>query len=205
MSPLITWANFYVIVGSSAGALTGLTFVVISLITGVQMRSSTGGVGAFTTPTVVHFGAALFIAATLSAPWPALAPAALILGVCGLGGVAYAAIVIRRLRRFDGYEPVREDWLWYGIFPLVAYVALVVAAMLLPGNPTPALFGIGAVTLLLLFLGIRNAWDTVTYLALEFLQPRDESKEQDRTSSGQASDDDPRETSAIPPRQGERG
>lgn len=205
MSPLIPWANFYVIVGSSAGALTGLTFVVISLVTGSQTRTSSVGVSAFTTPTVVHFGAALLVAASLSAPWPALAPAAVVLGLCGLGGVAYVAIVIRRLRRFDDYVPVREDWLWYGIFPLVAYAALVVAAMLLPGNPTPALFAVGAVTLLLLFIGIHNAWDVVTYLALEFLPSRDEGEDQDRASSGQASDKDPSETSAIPQHQGERG
>ena len=30
--PLDSWNNFYVIVGSSAGGLTGLTFVVIALV-----------------------------------------------------------------------------------------------------------------------------------------------------------------------------
>jgi len=32
MNPLGTWQNFYVIVGSSAGALIGLQFVVMTLI-----------------------------------------------------------------------------------------------------------------------------------------------------------------------------
>jgi hypothetical protein len=41
----------------------------------------------------------------------------------------------------------------------------------------PALFVIGAVTLLLLFIGIHNAWDTVTYVALEL--SRSEKKGQD--------------------------
>ena len=34
MSLLSAWANFYVVVGTSAGALVGLTFVVISLVAG---------------------------------------------------------------------------------------------------------------------------------------------------------------------------
>lgn len=174
MSSLTVWDNFYVIIGSSAGALTGLTFVVITLVAGDRTHSSGMGIATFTTPTVVHFSAVLLIAAILSAPWAALLPAALMLGLCGLAGMVYAAIVVRRLRRMDGYAPVREDWLWYGMLPFVAYAALVVAAILLPGNPTQVLFGVGAVMVLLLFIGIHNAWDTVTYIAIEFLHAPDD-------------------------------
>ena len=41
-SLLAGWANFYVIVGSSAGALTGLTFVVIALIRDTRRVRPTG-------------------------------------------------------------------------------------------------------------------------------------------------------------------
>ena len=34
-------------------------------------------------------------------------------------------------------------------------------------------FGIAAVTMLLLFIGIHNAWDVVTYMAFERSQPQD--------------------------------
>src|SRR5947209_6821558 len=70
MALLTAWDNFYVIVGSSAGALIGLTFVVITLIDRTQeWRDMDGGLAAFTTPTVVHFGTVLLVAAMLSAPW----------------------------------------------------------------------------------------------------------------------------------------
>ncbi|HEV7129113.1 MAG TPA: hypothetical protein VGN32_16905, partial [Ktedonobacterales bacterium] len=174
MSPLIAWENFYVIVGSSAGALTGLTFVAVTLIREDRARVASRGIAAFTTPTVVHFGAVLFVAAVLSAPWPALWLAALILGLCGLAGVAYTGIVIRRLRRVESYQPVLEDWLWYALLPLLAYIVLIVAALLLPGNAVLALFGTAAMMVLLLFLGIHNAWDTVTYLAVDQLAPHGE-------------------------------
>lgn len=178
VSPLTDWANFYVIIGSSAGALTGLTFVVISLIGENREQGTSWGLGAFTTPTVVHFGAVLLVSATLSAPWPALLPAGLMLGLSGLGGVAYAVIVVRRLRRRVAYTPVREDWLWYAVFPLAAYTILVVAGIMLPGNPVLALFSVAAVMVLLLFTGIHNAWDTVTYLAVERFQQQDERKDE---------------------------
>src|SRR6266481_3759436 len=40
LSPLATWQNFYVIIGSAAATLTGLMFVVITLIARVQDRRS---------------------------------------------------------------------------------------------------------------------------------------------------------------------
>jgi hypothetical protein len=71
------------------------------------------------------------------------------------------------VRHQTSYQPVLEDWLWHMAFPLVSYTALVVAAIVLSDNPALALFAIGAATVLLLFIGIHNAWDTVTYIALE--------------------------------------
>ncbi len=67
-SPLLDWTNFYVIVGSSAGALTGLQFVVIALIEQARTGASMLEIRAFGTPTVVHFCAALLISAIVSAP-----------------------------------------------------------------------------------------------------------------------------------------
>ncbi len=177
VSPLTNWENFYVIVGSAAAALTGLMFVVITLISGSRVRRSSETVAAFGTPTVVHFCAPLLVAAILSAPWQALWNAGLLLGLSGLWGVMYIVIVIRRTRRQTDYQPVLEDWLWHVVFPLVSYTVLVVAAILLPGNPAPALFGSGAATVLLLFIGIHNAWDTVTYVAIERAQSENQSQD----------------------------
>ena len=171
VSPLTTWQNFYVIIGSSAASLTGLMFVVITLIAGARVRGSSGGLAAFGSPTVVHFGIALLVAALLSAPWQALWNAGLLLGLSGLAGVTYDVIVVLRARRQTDYQLVLEDWLYYTAFPIVSYTAFVVAALLLPVNPAPALFVIAAATLLLLFTGIHNAWDTVTYVAIYLSQP----------------------------------
>ena len=179
VSFLTTWQTFYVIIGSAAATLTGLMFVVISLIVGSRARVSPGsaGIATFSTPTVVHFGAVLLISTILNAPWPAPWNASLLLGLSGLGGVIYVIIVLRRTRRQTDYQPVLEDWLWHTVFPLVSYTAFVVAAILLPGHPAPALFIIAAGTMLLLFIGIHNAWDNVTYLALEHSQPENTSQD----------------------------
>jgi hypothetical protein len=64
------------------------------------------------------------------------------------------------------YKPVWEDWLWYSILPLLAYILLLLAGILVRGYPQKALFIVGVVALLLLFIGIHNAWDSVTYIAI---------------------------------------
>ena len=178
--PLATWQNFYVIVGTAAATLTGLMFVVITLLAQirVQVPSPRSGIAVFSTPNVFHFGAALLVAALLSAPWPALWEASLLLGLAGLAGVTYILIVLWLARhRLPEYQLVRSDWLWYTVLPLVSYTALVVAAMVLPSQPAPALFVIAAATILLLFIGIHNAWDVVTYMAFERSRPQNTSQD----------------------------
>jgi hypothetical protein len=65
------------------------------------------------------------------------------------------------------YQPVLEDWLWHAVFPIAAYTTIVMAAITLPVAPARPLFAIAAATLSLVLIGIHNAWDTVTYIALQ--------------------------------------
>ena len=167
-SVLTPWSNFYIMTGSSAGALTGLMFVVITLVTGIERSQRTrDGISTFSTPTVAHFGAALLVSAVLSAPWRSLVYPATLLGLAGLYAVVYVLRVWYLTRRFTAYRPDLEDWVWYTILPLVAYGAILVGAIVLPAIPVGALFALAAGVVLLIFIGIRNAWDIVTYIAIE--------------------------------------
>jgi D-alanyl-lipoteichoic acid acyltransferase DltB (MBOAT superfamily) len=164
MTPLAGWENFYVIVGSSAGALIGLQFVVITLIADLPIRE--GGAqasSAFGTPTIVHFGAALLLAAILSMPWHGAAGAAVLWGLLGLAGIAYETIVTRRMRLQSLYQPVFEDWVFHVLLPFSAYAILAGSAYAARFRVHEALFVVAAAALLLLFVGIHNAWDAVTY------------------------------------------
>jgi len=55
MPGLIAWESFSVIVGSASAALTGLMFVVVTLIAERGRPRSGEATGAFTPPNVVHF------------------------------------------------------------------------------------------------------------------------------------------------------
>jgi hypothetical protein len=163
---LSSWESFYVIVGSSGGALIGLQFVVITLIAGRRNLAKAGALAAFGTPTVVHLAGALLVSAIMSAPWTSLGTLSLVLLACGVGGLAYCAIVVRRARRQTDYEPVREDWVWHVVLPFASYGALTVSAALMVAGSRHALFVIGTSALGLLVIGIHNAWDTVTHVVI---------------------------------------
>ena len=163
-SVLSHWESFYVIVGSSAGGLTGLMFVVITLIADSRLQRTPANINAFGTPNVIHFLAVLLLAAILSAPWQRMQDPAHLIGLSGVAGVVYVLVVLRRMRRQSGYNTVLEDWVWHFILPMVAYVTMFVCAAGLSHDQPWALFGLGGIALLLLFIGIHNAWDTVTYI-----------------------------------------
>src|SRR5438128_9564926 len=164
-TPFSAWENFYVIIGSSAAALTGLQFVVVVL--GAEARSIGPEVGAFGTPTVVHFCAVLLMSAILSVPWRAVSHAGLSLAAVGVAGIVYIDVRIRRARRQTRYAPVLEDWLWHCVFPLIAYVTLLVARFALEGVPPICLLWLGPLALVLWFIDVHTAGDAVPYIATQ--------------------------------------
>ncbi len=180
LSLLSNWQNFYMIIGTAAATLTGLMFVVTTLIAGIDAHLQTlnAAVSAFNTPTVVQFGAVLLLAGILSAPWQTFSSLSLLLGLVSLGMVIYLLIVLQRMLRVPHYQSTFEDWTWYLALPLLAQISLIVAAFVLPGNPAPALYLVGLAMILLLLVGIRNAWDMVTFLAVERAHAETKSTEQ---------------------------
>ena len=173
---LTQWESFWVIVGSSAGGLTGLMFVVVALVKESSVPRSPDTINAFGTPTVIHFVAVLLLAAVLSAPWTRLKDPAHVVGATALAGIVYLLIVLRRMLRQSGYKPVLEDWVWHQMLPMLAYAMLFVGAAGMSHDQQWALFVIGAVSLLLLFVGIHNCWDTVAYVVATDKDRNDASK-----------------------------
>jgi hypothetical protein len=167
LPPLSEWESFYVILGSSAAALTGLQFVVITLLREARHRGGPAELRAFATPTIVHFCAVLLIAALLTAPAHSLPSLRACLGLAGLAGVIYVGWVVRNVRRQKGYNPVASDWAWHVVLPFAAYAVLLVGAGVLRRAPETGLYVVGATALGLLYIGIHNAWDAAVWMTVE--------------------------------------
>ncbi len=166
MPTVAEWENFYVITGSAAAGLMGLTFVVIALAK-ESRRTNTTGLRGYVTPTIVHFGTVLALAAFLSIPGQNSISLGLGFGLAGAGGLIYAAVIVASMRRYASrYVPVREDWLWHAILPAVVYAALLVIAFLTQRRLEQSLYGVAAASLLLLFIGIHNAWDVAVSISM---------------------------------------
>ncbi len=164
--PFPAWESFYVIVGSSAGALTGLQFVVMALIADSRRNPTSDTISTFGTPTIVHFCAVLILSAILSAPWPTLAGPSWLLGTAGAVGLVYVGMITLSASRQKAYKPVLEDWIFHNILPGIAYCLLFAGGILMTSRTTAALFMIAAMAVLLLLVGIHNAWDTVTFIVV---------------------------------------
>jgi hypothetical protein len=163
---LAGWDNFYVIIGSSAAALTGLQFVVIALTSEARTTTSTTALEAFATPTIVHFCSVLLLAAIITTPEHTIVTLTACLLTVGLAGVVYATYVTIKARNQRSYKPVFEDWLFHSILPIVAYVWLFAGGVFVPRDPAAALYCVAGAALMLLFVGIHNAWDAAVFMTM---------------------------------------
>lgn len=163
MTAVPEWEIFYLIVGGAAGALIGLQFVVLTLLAERPPPDGINANAAFSTPTIVHFTATLILAAVVSVPWEGLGLVAASSAILGLVGVAYAAVVLRRVLRQKAYRPGLEDWTFHVAIPAIAYLMLAAAGLGLARWGDLALDAIGAAGLTLLLVGIHNSWDAVSF------------------------------------------
>jgi len=181
-----------VIAGSSAGGLTGLTFVVIALASDARRLDPTG-LKAFVTPTIVHFGTVLALAAFMCVPHQTLLSVCLGLGAAGCAGLIYVGAVTSNMRfNLGNYLPVREDWLWNVILPGIAYGGLLTMALLIWRHPDFTLYAVAAISMLLLFIGIHNAWDIAVWMSLKRHDPaREEASKEEIKKEDPAAENPP--------------
>jgi hypothetical protein len=162
-SLLAEWDNFYVITGSSAAGLTGLTFVVIALAADSK-RVNFRGLRAYVSPIIAHFGTVLALAAYLSMPHLGVLSLSLAFGLAGAAGLVYVAFIAASIGHISKeYVPVGEDWIWNVVLPVMAYGVLFAIAFLIWRRPEQCMYGVAAVSLLLMFIGIHNAWDIAVW------------------------------------------
>jgi hypothetical protein len=165
------WHDFYVLLGTAAATLVGLTFVAASIGAGVLTRDHEQGLKTFITPTVVHFGAILGAALVILAPFPSGMGVGVAILAEAVIGIAYSLFIVFEIRRSEfAASLVLVDRVWYALAPVVAYcvVAGAAASLLASSAAHPAVLACGLG--LLLLAGIRNAWDMMVWI---MLRPRD--------------------------------
>jgi hypothetical protein len=168
------WDSFYLLIGSAAGALIGLLFVVATLTSHLDAERVEKSASLYMTPLVLHFGVVLVLSAITMAPHVHSDFVMAAIGLAAAGGFAVALRVAVYLRLGKLIQPPHwSDFWWYGVGPAVTYLALGLAAASVRAAPSWAAELIAATLVGLLLLTVRNAWDLVIWMA-----PRAEHPEQ---------------------------
>lgn len=166
------WDDFYLLIGSAAAALIGLLFVVATLSTGNDRRTAEKGQRLYMTPIVFHLAVIVVLSAMAMAPTLQPVGFGLITGIAVAAGLGQAMRSINGIRNAELGEPPHWTDVWfYGVGPGVVYLALAAASVVVLLDRHDAENWIATITVVLLLLSIRNAWDLVTFLA-----PRSEDK-----------------------------
>jgi hypothetical protein len=160
------WENYYLMVGSSAGALIGLMFVVVTLTAGRDRAEVEHGKHLYTSPIVWHLAVILTLSGTAAVPAMSARIFGLMSGglaVLGLGWGVRSAVGIAR--RPGAPDAAKFDMFWYGVAPAIVYAGLGIAVLgLLSAKPWGTV-AVAASLMALLLVSIHAEWDLVTYLA----------------------------------------
>ena len=158
------WETYYLMVGSSAAALIGLLFVVVTLSGEVDPARANAAQSTFLTPTVLHFAIVFVISAAAVAPQPGPSFMAAAILVPALVGLAYAVAAVMRLALGRLAAPHWTDYAFYGVLPAACYLWLIVGALAIWQGAAWADGALALAVLALLLLAIRDAWDLATWL-----------------------------------------
>ena len=172
IAALAQWHDFYMLIGTAAATLVGLTCVAASVGAAIFTEESEKALQSFLTPTVVHFAAVLFAALLTVAPFASAAALGTWLFLLGAAGVLYSSSVWLNVRGGSyAANVLMIDRMWYGLAPVFGYgvvaAASVTLALDIGRSLVPLACGLG----FLMIAGIRNAWDMTLWIVMQPRKP----------------------------------
>jgi hypothetical protein len=161
------WHDFYMLVGTASATLIGLLFVAASVGISYFTPEREAALKAFLTPTVLHFTVVLTSCLLATAPAHTVMSLGILLGVEGAFGVGYEVWLWLQMQR-RGFASTIDlaDRSWYVFAPFLAYLLIVAAGIELQRDIGPGLELFAMTLLLLLLIGIRNAWDMTVWIVI---------------------------------------
>jgi hypothetical protein len=159
------WHDFYALIGAASATLVGLMFVAASIGAGVFTRAHQAGIRSFLSPTVVHFSVVLIVCLLATIPSQMWASLGVLQAAAGAIGLIYSGWIWRRMAK-HGIIPTIDiaDRLWYALLPIVAYLLIIAAGIGLWRQSEVSLNILALALILLLLIGIRNAWDMTVWI-----------------------------------------
>jgi hypothetical protein len=165
------WHDFYVLVGTAGATLLALLFVAVSLGAGFLTKKRQLATRTFMSPVAVHFSSVFFLSAVALFPSHQANFFAAVIGATAVIGAIISTYTTIQVVWTDMTNHM-EDYLAYGLLPVVGYIALLAAALSIYLEKDFGLNALAGALLLLTIVSIRNAWDLT--LTMVRNQRRDE-------------------------------
>jgi hypothetical protein len=158
MEALHEWHEFYILLGTAGATLLALLFVAVSLGTGFLSSKDQQGTRTFMSPVVIHFTSVFFLSAVCLVPSHGPVFFAVLIAGTAIVGVAVSIVISVWVVRTEMTQYL-PDYFAYGLLPVGAYLALLVASIMIYLGRDYALEVLAGGLLLLAIVNVRNAWD----------------------------------------------
>lgn len=159
------WSDYFLMVGSSAAALIGLMFIVVTLTAGRDRHEVEYGKHLYTSPIVWHLGVVLLLSGGAIAPTVTPGVYGWVTAALALFGIATGIRNAIGIVRSAVSPATTFDSIWYGIVPGGAYLGLGASAVGVLLGHWWASSAVAASLMALLLVSIHAEWDLVTFLA----------------------------------------
>ena len=157
MEALHEWHEFYILLGTAGATLLALLFVAVSLGTGFLSSKDQQGTRTFMSPVVIHF-TSVFLSAVCLVPSHGPVFFAVLIAGTAIVGVAVSVVISVWVVRTEMTQYL-PDYFAYGLLPVGAYLALLVASIMIYLGRDYALEVLAGGLLVLAIVNVRNAWD----------------------------------------------
>ncbi|MFZ0104653.1 MAG: hypothetical protein WCF47_20405 [Pseudolabrys sp.] len=158
MEALHEWHEFYILLGTAGATLLALLFVAVSLGTGFLSSKDQQGTRTFMSPVVIHFTSVFFLSAVCLVPSHGPVFFAVLIAGTAVVGVAVSIVISVWVVRTEMTQYL-PDYFAYGLLPVGAYLALLVASIMIYLGRDYALEVLAGGLLVLAIVNVRNAWD----------------------------------------------
>ena len=158
MEALHEWHEFYILLGTAGATLLALLFVAVSLGTGFLSSKDQQGTRTFMSPVVIHFTSVFFLSAVCLVPSHGPVFFAVLIAGTAIVGVAVSIVISVWVVRTEMTQYL-PDYFAYGLLPVGAYLALLVASFMIYLGRHYALEVLAGGLLVLAIVNVRNAWD----------------------------------------------
>jgi hypothetical protein len=162
------WHDFYILMATVSATIIGAMFVVASVASSYLTPENATRSRNFLSPIVIHLSTIVLGCAATLVPSLAAVPFAILFGIGGLAGLAYSVFIACLVSR---NELILEDRLWYAIVPILGYLIMIAAAILILRQEPWGLEILAIAFVILLLAGIRNAWDLTLFFVTRENRP----------------------------------